>query len=131
MVTITCGEVAHKNAGKNGWATKLVLAASAAAPAIGWTTSPAASATSRSASATSTATLAHWPSFIHYQGTAQKILAIAGLNGAIRFFVISKFREAKSSRLACEFVANDLDGVRLQSGLRKPVLQLCFAGLVG
>jgi C4-dicarboxylate transporter len=80
-----------------------VFAASAAATAIGRTTSPAAS------SASSSATFAHGSSFIYHQRTAQKILAVAGLNGAVRFFVISKFREAKSSRLTCELIANDLD----------------------
>jgi len=95
MVIITCGE-------KIGGKRPSVFAASSAAAAIGRTASPAASATT-------TATFAHRSSFIHYQRTAQKILAVAGLNGAIRFFVISKFREAESSRLTCELIANDLD----------------------
>jgi hypothetical protein len=89
-----------------------VLASASAASAIRGTTSPAASATparSASASATTTTALAHRTSLIHHQRAAQKILAIAALNGAFRFFVISKFREPKSSRLTSKFIANDLN----------------------
>jgi len=79
-----------------------VFPAPAATPSIGWTTSPA------TASATTT-TFAHWSRLIYHQRTAQKILAIAGLNGTIRFFIVSKLREPESSRLTRKLVANDLD----------------------
>jgi hypothetical protein len=108
MVTITCGKVVHNQHRQECLCYGLVLAATSATTAIGWTASAAASSATWPASAAATA-LAHWPGFVHYQRTAQKILAIAGLNGAVRFFVVSKFREAKSSRLTGELIANDLD----------------------
>jgi hypothetical protein len=86
-----------------------VFPAPAATPSIRWTTSPAAASAATRPSAATTATFAHWAGLIHHQRPAQKILAIAGLNGAIRFLIVSKLREPESSRLTRKFVANDLD----------------------
>jgi hypothetical protein len=102
MVTITCGEVADNQHRHECLCYGLVLAASATAAAVGWTASAVAAASTTTA-------LAHRPSFVHYQRPAQKILAVAGLDGAVGFFVISKFREPESSRLTRELIANDLD----------------------
>ena len=110
MVTIICGEVVDDQHRQECLCHGLVLASASAAPAIRWTATPSASASPAwSASAATTTAFAHRPRLIHHQRAAQKILAIAGLNGPIRFFVISKFREPKSSRLTRKLIANDLD----------------------
>ncbi len=106
-------------------------AAATAAPAV-----PAASATAsattaaRTSAATASTTTAgttapaftHRAGFIHYQRTAQKILAIAGLNGALGFFVVAKFREPETSRFTGELIADNLNGIGLKSVPREPVL---------
>jgi hypothetical protein len=85
-----------------------VFSAPAATPSIRWTASAASTSATRPSAAATTA-FAHWSRLIHHQRTAQKILAIAGLNGAIRFFIVAKLREPESSRLTGKFIANDLD----------------------
>ncbi|SRR5258706_1531572 len=110
MVTIICGDVVDDQHRQECLCHGLVLPAASAAPAIRWTASAAASATAaRSSAATTTTAFAHRPRLIHHQRPAQKILAIAGLNGPLRFFVISKFREPKSSRFTGKLIANDLN----------------------
>jgi hypothetical protein len=119
----------------------LVIAAAAATTAASavpaFASASAATTATRSAAATSaTATgpsasaFAHRPGFIHHQRTAEKILAIAGLNGAIAFFVVTELREPESTRLTGKLIADDLNGIRLKSVPREPVLQLGFTGLV-
>jgi hypothetical protein len=109
-----------------------------AAPAVSTSASTTAATTARTATTTSAAAatgtaataFAHRPSFIHHQRTAQKILAIAGLNGAFRLFVIAEFREAESARLTGEFIADDLNRIGLESVPSEPILQLGLTGLV-
>jgi hypothetical protein len=52
------------------------------------------------------------------------------LNGSLAFFVVAKLREPESARLTGKLVTNDLDGIRLESGPREPILQLGLTGLV-
>jgi hypothetical protein len=104
------------------------FASASAATSATWT----AAATSATATATgpSASAFAHRPGFIHHQRTTEKILAIAGLNGAIGFFVVTELREPESARLTGKLIADDLNGIRLKSVPREPVLQLGFTGLV-
>jgi hypothetical protein len=109
--------------------TTAASAVAALAPA------PTASTTWPSATTTAAArppasTFPHWTRFIHHQRPAEKILAIAGLNGAIGFFIVAKFRKPKSARLTGKFVADYLNRIGLESGPREPILQLGFTGLV-
>jgi hypothetical protein len=83
---------------------------------------PASATTSTTTSGTAAPSFAHRAGFIHHQRTAQKILAIAGLNGALGFFVVAKFREPETSRLTGEFIADNLNGIGLKSVPREPVL---------
>ncbi len=99
----------------------VIAAASAAAASVGRTT----------ASASTAATLAHGPGFVHHQRTAEEILAIAGLNGAVGFFIIAELGESEPARIAGEFVANDLNRIGMKTGAGKPVLQLGLTGLIG
>jgi len=110
-----------------------------AAPAASTTTTAAAVATfaspstapsaSRSAAAAATTTarpaapaFPHRPRLIYHQRTAQKVLAIAGLNGSLGFLVVAKFREPETTRLPGKLIADDLNGIGLKSVPREPVL---------
>jgi hypothetical protein len=53
------------------------------------------------------------------------------LNHALRFLIVTKFRKTESARISRELVANDLDGISVKTGPRKPILQFGLAGLVG
>lgn len=77
------------------------------------TTTPAGSSTASSASA-----FPHRPRLIHHERAAQEILAIAILNGSVRFVVIPKFRESESPRIARELVTNNLHRIRVEPRLR-------------
>jgi hypothetical protein len=89
----------------------------------------AATAATRPTAATSATTtgpaapaFAHRPRLIHHQRTAQKVLAIAGLNGSLGFFVVAKLREPETTRLTGKLIANNLNGISLESIPREPVL---------
>jgi hypothetical protein len=105
-------------------ATTAASAVPAASPASAATTATRSSAatTSTTTSGTAAPAFAHRPGFIHHQRTAQKILAVAGLNGALGFFVVAEFREPETPRLTGELIANNLNGIGLKSVPREPVL---------
>jgi hypothetical protein len=95
----------------------------ASASATTAATRSAASTTATTArTAAPTSAFAHRASLIHHQRTAQKILAIAGLNGALGFFVVAEFREAETTRLTGKLIADNLNGIGLESVPREPVL---------
>ncbi len=91
--------------------------ASAATPATG--SSVAASAATPGPAAPA---FPHRARHIHYQRKAQKILAIAGLNGSLGFFVVAEFREPETTRFTGKFVADNLNGIGLKSIPSEPVL---------
>jgi hypothetical protein len=106
-------------------------AAATAASAVPTLASASSSATATRSAAAITATttagpatpaFAHWPSFIYHQRTAQKVLAIAGLNGSLAFFVVAKLRESETTRLTGKLIADYLYGIGLKSVPREPVL---------
>jgi hypothetical protein len=96
------------------------LASASAAPATSRSTASTTATTTRAAAPTSA--FAHRAGLIHYQRTAQKILAIAGLNSALGFFVVVEFREAETTRLAGKLIADNLNGIGLKSVPCEPVL---------
>jgi len=110
----------------------MIAAASttAAAPAVSTLAAAAATTAASRSAATTAATstrptasaFAHRTGFIYHQRTAQKILAIAGLNGSLGFFVVAKLREPETTRLTGELIADNLDGIGLKSGPCEPVL---------
>jgi hypothetical protein len=102
-------------------AASAVPAAPAAAAATTATRS-SATTTSTTTSWTAAPAFAHRAGFVHHQRTAQKILAIAGLNGALGFFVVAELREPETSRLTGELIADNLNGIGLKSVPREPVL---------
>jgi hypothetical protein len=102
-------------------ATTSAVSALATASATTSATWPAATTTAASTGPTASA-FAHRTGFIYHQRTAQKILAIAGLNGSLGFFVVAKLREPETTRLAGELIADNLNGIGLKSGPREPVL---------
>jgi hypothetical protein len=87
----------------------LAFPSASATASIRGAISPATTARTASGTAATTAAFTHRSSLIHYQRTSEKILTIAALYCAISFFVVPKFREAKSARLAGKLVANYLD----------------------
>jgi hypothetical protein len=44
------------------------------------------------------------------------------LNGALAFFVIAELREAETTRLTGKLIADNLNGIGLESVPREPVL---------
>lgn len=93
------------------------------APAAATTASATATGSAApSASATTTAAFAHWPGFVDYQRAAEEVLAIAALYNAFCFLVVTKLRKTESARISRELVANDLDGISVKTGPRKPIL---------
>jgi hypothetical protein len=87
-----------------------VIAPAPAATAAPIATASTPTTTAAAATAGSAApAFAHWPSLVHYQRSAEEILAIAGLNCAIRFFIVAEFREPESARLTGELIADDLN----------------------
>ena len=105
-------------------ATTAASAVPTASPASAATTPTGSSAATTSTATTGTAAPAftHGTGFIHHQRTAQKILAIAGLDGALGFFVVAELREPETSRLTGELIADNLNGIGLKSVPREPVL---------
>ena len=94
-----------------------LASASATTPATGSAATTATPTAGSSASA-----FAHRAGLIHYQRTAQKILAIAGLNGSLGFFIVAEFREPEAARLTGKLIADNLNGIGLKSVPREPVL---------
>jgi hypothetical protein len=90
----------------------------------------AASATAASRPIASAA-FTHRPGFVDHKRAAQKLLAIAVLNGPVCFLIVGKIRKSETARLTGELVTDDLHGIGLKSGLREPILQFRFAGLIG
>jgi hypothetical protein len=84
-------------------ATAAAALASAAPIATAAGTSPAA------AIAAVAAAFTHRPRFVDHQRAPEKILAIAGLNRAIRFAVIFDFDESEPAGLSGELIADDLN----------------------
>ena len=99
-------------------AVSTFASAAATAPA---TRSTAAITTAASAGPAAPA-FTHRPGFVYHQRTAQEILAIAGLNGSLAFFVVAKLRKPETTRLTGKLVADDLNGIGLKSVPGEPVL---------
>ena len=76
-------------------AISAVPASSAAAPLAAATA--AATATIARATATAAAALGLRPRFVDHQIASTKILAIHGINRAVRFFVVVDFHEGKTA----------------------------------
>jgi hypothetical protein len=101
-------------------AVSTFASASAATPATRSTA--ATSATTTTTTGPAAPAFAHRPGFIHHQRTAQKVLAVAGLNGALGFFIVAKLREPETTRLTGKLIADNLNGIGLESIPREPVL---------
>jgi hypothetical protein len=98
-------------------------AAVAAAPAA---TAAAPTAVSTAPTAATAAALRLGTCFIHHEVSPAKILAVQGVDGAVRVFVIGYFHEGETARLARESIANQIDARRCYSHLGKPLLKLFF-----
>jgi hypothetical protein len=100
-------------------AVSTLASASAATPATGSTAATSATTTTTGPAAPA---FAHRSGFIHHQRTAQKVLAVAGLNGSLGFFIVAKLREPETTRLTGKLIADNLNGIGLESIPREPVL---------
>jgi hypothetical protein len=86
------------------------------------TATPAAVPTP-AASATTAAALGLRPRFVHYQIASPEILAVHGVYGAIRFFIVCDFNEGESARLPSETVTNEIHGRGVYTALREKFVQ--------
>ncbi len=101
------------------------VAAIAAASATATTSAASAAPAAVSAApAATTAALCLGTCFIHHEVSPAKILAIQGINGAVRILVTIHFHEGETARLARESVADEIDPRRCNSNLGKPLLKL-------
>jgi len=66
------------------------------------------------------------PSFIDDQVPPAEILAVQGIDSAIRIFVALNFDEGKTAGLPCETVTNEIDARGSNADLREPFLKLLF-----
>jgi hypothetical protein len=64
--------------------------------------------------------------FIHHEVSPAEILAVEGVDRAIRIFVIGHFNEGEPARLARKPVANQIDARGSYTDLRKPLVELLF-----
>ena len=98
----------------------VAAAASAATTAMSTTTSAATAA--ETAPATTAAALLLGTSFVDDQIAPAKVLAIHGIDRAIRFFVVGNFNESETTRLASEPVTNEIDCRGINTSLRKKIM---------
>ncbi len=92
--------------------------AAASTPATTTTASaPTAAASSTTAAASSTSTFAGWAGFVDHQGTAEKVLAVEGLDGLLSFFVVADLDECEGARLVGIAVADEVDSVHMDASL--------------
>jgi hypothetical protein len=105
-------------------ATISAIASTTTAAASTTVTAAAATTTSAETTASSTAaTLLLRTSFVDNEITAAEVLAVHGIDGAIRFLVVGDFDESKTARLTCETIANEIDCRGIDASLRKKVVQ--------
>jgi hypothetical protein len=65
-------------------------------------------------------------SFVDDEIAAAKILAVHGIDRAIRFFVIGNFDESETTRLAREPITNEIDSRGINTSLREKIMQRIF-----
>ena len=58
--------------------------------------------------AASTAPFAHRSRFVHHERSAQEILTVAVLNGAIGFLIVAELGKSETARIARELIPNNL-----------------------
>jgi hypothetical protein len=86
-----------------------IAAATAAATTAAMSTTASAATAAETASATTTPALLLGTSFVDDEIAAAKVLAVHGIDRAIRFFVIGDFDERETTRLAREPITNEID----------------------
>jgi hypothetical protein len=78
------------------------------------------------APATAAATAAAFglrPRFVDHEITSAEILAVHGIDGAIRFFVICDFNESETARLTRKTVTNEINSRGIDTCLREKFVQ--------
>jgi hypothetical protein len=86
----------------------------------------APAAVSATSAATAAAALCLGTRFIHNEVSPAKILAVQGVDGAVRVFVIGNFDEGETARLPRETITNQIDAGGGDTDLRKPLVELIF-----
>jgi hypothetical protein len=86
-----------------------------------------------SAPSTAAAVLArhHRASFVHYNGPAHKIAAVAGFNGMVGGRVIVDFDESKATRLSSKPITHYIHAVHGDTRLRKEIRYVGFSRRIG
>jgi hypothetical protein len=107
-------------------AISTVAAAAPAATTAAMSTTASAATAAETAPATTAAALLLGTSFIDDQIAPAKVLAIHGIDRAIRFFVVGNFNESETTRLAREPVTNEIDCRGINTSLREKIMQRIF-----
>jgi hypothetical protein len=86
------------------------------------TAAPTAVATAAATAATAAA-LCLRARFVHHQVASAEILAVQGIHGAIRFFVVTDFNKCEPARLSRKAVANQIHCRGIYTCLREKFVQ--------
>jgi hypothetical protein len=78
------------------------------ATAAATTVAATSAAVSTATSATTTAALGLWPGFVHHEVSPAEVLAVQGVDRAIRILVIGHFDESEATRLSRETIADQI-----------------------
>jgi hypothetical protein len=101
-------------------------ATTAAASTAAAMAAPSAAISTTASTATTAAALCLGTRFIHNEVSPAKILAVQGVDGAVRVFVVCDLDERETPRLSREPIANQIDAGRGDTDLRKPLVELIF-----
>jgi hypothetical protein len=108
------------------------LASSIIAPASATTTAAASTAPTAARTASTASAAFPWGAgFVHYQGSALKVFAVARLNGARRIVIVADLSEREAPRLAGKSVPDDVHMIHFDSSLPEPLLQVHLGCLIG
>jgi hypothetical protein len=107
-------------------AISTVAAAAPAATTATMSATASAATAAETATAATAAALLLGTGFVHHEIAAAKILAVHGIDRAIRFFVIGNFDESETTRLAREAITNEIYSRGINTSLREKIVQRIF-----
>ena len=91
---------------------------------------PPPSSPAGASKSTTRARFAHGACLVHYQCPAEKIFAVAGLDGAIHV-LIRDLDKSEATRIPGYAIAHEIDARHIHFRTGEPILQVVLAGLKG
>ncbi|MGB6198478.1 MAG: hypothetical protein WBF35_02900, partial [Candidatus Acidiferrales bacterium] len=88
-----------------------------------------AAAAASSTTAASASAIARRTCFVDNDASSFELLPVQSLDGALGFFIILNFNEAKTTGLTCETIPNQHNTGRSYSGLSEPFADFFFGSL--